>query len=214
MLLPLRCIPSRPMSCNALTERCQSSSVRRVPKRWQFTVADGESPDTYAVKVYFGAKHPLEGGGYELRADVRMSEDRPIVIGIGVSRWPEIRKGLQPLSPRDFQRLPIATFMEQAREAVAFRREQEQGEIKAPGDFTERLRRARAPRAKGRVKGERFWRDLAEAYKDEVRRGTPNPGAALAKRMGEDPAKLRVWISRMRHEKGLLPDPEEQRGKR
>jgi hypothetical protein len=186
------------------------ASVWRVVRWQQFTLAAGDKPSQYVVRAITERRSPFFGA-CELRADVMIVDDRPVIVGIAASKWPDVRTGVSPLSLREFRRLPIATFMEAAREAVTWSRDEEEG--RASGhDFGARIRRARAPRVKSGHKTEAQWRAIAAAYLDEVRRGTPNPSAALAHRMGVDPATMRVWLHRLR-KRGLLPS-NENRGKR
>lgn len=116
------------------------------------------------------------------------------------------------LSLRDLRRLPLATLLEQARVLAgswwATMNEASDGEKSwPPEDLPRRLARARAPRSRPRGRTGGFYEQLAAAYKAEVARGEPNPGAALARRMNESPETMRVWVYRAR-KLGLLPPAE------
>ena len=156
-------------------------------------------------------------GDYVMWADVQLDakarSPRPTVVGVSVRRERRIRStersksGKAPLirltttspeavSVRAIRRLPLETFLEAAREAVATR--------ELPTDERwARIERARPPRRQGRRWTDQEWERLADSYRREVAKGTPNPGAALAHRMGESPETMRVWVHRMR-KRGLL----------
>jgi hypothetical protein len=183
-----------------LTSRCQFLTVQAVA--WKVFIVQRKGRDRYVVGAVVGGRGQLQPrGGHDLHADLRIVDGRPIVVGIRVNRRPE-GKDQRPLSLRELRRLPLATFMEAAREGVAANLAGASGH-----EFGRRVTRARVPRTKSGRKTETDWQRLAAAILDERGRGTLNPGAAVARRMGVDPGTMRVWVHRMR-QRGLLPPPE------
>jgi hypothetical protein len=118
------------------------------------------------------------------------------------------------LSLRDLRRLPLPTFLEAARMLGGASFEAHR-EAKATGqdvsivteELVDRVRRVRAPRGGPSGRSADFFPKLAAAYRAEVAKGTTNPGATLARRMGADPNLMRAWVFRMR-KAGLLEPAE------
>lgn len=140
-----------------------------------------------------------EYGDYVLRAHAKVARGRPVIVGLGAER--PSKGEPKALSLRDFRRLPMATFEAKVRDAVAQIRRHEAGEFVSLADFNTAIAKARPNR---RGKPSRDWARIAKAHQDAVSRGEQYPSATVAKRMGVDPAQMRVWIHRLR-QKGILP---------
>ena len=148
--------------------------------------------------------------GYRMSAEIpsqTMSGTiRPVLTSLTVSREPE-HETPQPLSLREMRRLPLATFSEAARAAVAAVLDAPPAEL---SQELARATRARPPRGRPSRRGHStaFYTKLADAYRGEVARGEPYPGASLAKRMKVSSDQMRVWIHRARKAGHLEPASE------